>query len=201
MVKLISTTGLTTSQIKGEKTIIAGTVPDVVASATTFTYAGNSEKFSGFNKPLATPALYDVSLLKGSLVLSVKNKVATDICGVTGLCANGTANGKLEGLDKSEVRSLYGKVVLPAIESGKLDLPFWTTKPQMSKYLISGLMPRNVDAAGTVLSLQRPHGGHSLECPLRQFDPVEVVEEEIVIEARKPKLCAVFENHCRWRAD
>ena len=185
----VDATGLTATQIKGDKTIIAGTVPDAVASATTFTYAGSSEKFAGFNKPLVTPALYDVSLLKGSLVLSVKNKAANDICGVTGLCADGSANGKLEGLDKSEVRSLYGKVVLPAIESGKLDLPFWTTKPQMSKYLISGLMPRNVDAAGTVLSSYNDRMADTLfeRLPLRQFDPVEVVEEEIVIEEVETK--------------
>jgi len=64
----VDATGLTAAQVKGEKTIIAGTVPDAIASATTFTYAGNSEKFEAFNKPLATPALYDVALLKGSLV-------------------------------------------------------------------------------------------------------------------------------------
>ena len=180
----LDASGLTKAQVEGDKTIVAGTVADSVAASTTFTFDGRTERFAGFDKPLEGVGLYDIQLKKGSVILSVQRKGADDICGVTGLCTTGEAQGKLEGLDRTEVKSLYGKVVLPALESGRLDLPFWTTNNQISKYLISGLMPRNIDAAGTVLSSYNDRMADTLfeRLPLRQFDPIDVVEEEIVIE-------------------
>ncbi|WP_413297612.1 autotransporter domain-containing protein [Synechococcus sp. MIT S9452] len=185
----LDASSLTQAQVEGDKTIVAGNVDDAVAASTTFTFDGRTERFSGFNKTLDGVGLYDIQLKKGSIILSIQRKGADDICGVTGLCTNGQTQGKLEGLDRTEVRSLYGKVVLPALNSGRLNLPFWTTNTQMSKYLISGLLPRNVDAAGTVLSSYNDRMADTLfeRLPLRQFEPVEVVEEEIVIEEVETK--------------
>jgi len=185
----LDASALTRSEVEGDKTIVAGNVDDSVAASTTFTFGGRTERFAGFNKPLEGVGLYDIQLKKGSIILSVQRKGAEDICGVTGLCTTGKAEGNLEGLDRTEVRSLYGKVVLPALQTGRLDLPFWTTNTQISKYLISGLMPRNVDAAGTVLSSYNDRMADTLfeRLPLRQFEPVEVAEEEIVIEEVETK--------------
>ena len=147
----LDASALNQTELEGEKTLVRGEVDESVAANTTFSFEGVTEQFKGFGQPLEGTG-HDVQLKKGSIILSIQRKGADDICGVTGLCTKGEATGKLSGLDRSEVRSLYGDVVLPALESGALQLPFWTTKPQMSKYLMSGLMPRNIDAPGTLMA-------------------------------------------------
>ena len=59
----VDATGLTNAQIKGDKTIIAGTVPDAVGELTTFTYAAIPRSLQ-VSTSLCHPCLYDVSLLK-----------------------------------------------------------------------------------------------------------------------------------------
>ena len=148
----LDASALSQTELEGEKTLVSGEVDESVAANTTFSFEGVTEQFKGFGQPLEGTGLYDVQLKKGSIILSIQRKGADDICGVTGLCTKGETTGKLSGLDRSEVRALYGDVVLPALESRALHLPFWTTKPQISKYLMSGLMPRNIDAPGTLMA-------------------------------------------------
>ncbi len=148
----LDASALNQTELEGEKTLVSGEVDESVAANTTLSFEGVTEKFKGFGQPLEGTGLYNVQLKKGSIILSIQRKGADDICGVTGLCTKGKATGKLSGLDRSEVRALYGDVVLPALESRALNLPFWTTKPQISKYLMSGLMPRNIDAPGTLMA-------------------------------------------------
>ena len=169
----------------GEWTILTGDVPDAVASNTEVTFQGRTLTFSGFNTPIAGLALYDVYLKKGSLKFVSERKLAGDVCGITGLCSGGPLNGALSGADKRAVSQTIKDAVWPSFESTDLTFGFYTGQKDFSEYVISGLMPRNVDAAGNSLSSYNQVLADTIfrRQPLRQFQEVATVVEAAEVDA------------------
>ena len=164
----------------GEWTILTGDVPDAVASNTEVTFQGRTLSFSGFDAPVAGLALYDVYLKKGSLKFVSERKLAGDVCGITGLCSGGPLNGSLSGADKTAVSQVIKDVVWPSFESTDLTFGFYTGQKDFSEYVISGLMPRNIDAAGNSLS----HYNDLLADTIFRRQPLRKFQEDVtVVEA------------------
>ena len=169
----------------GTWTVISGSVDEALARNTEVTFQGKTLKFEGFDTPIAGYALYDLYLKKGSLQFVSDRKSATDVCGLTGLCDGGYLNGSLEGADKDAVAGVLRDVLMPSYEAGDLSLGFYTTQENLSKFVISGLMPRNVDAAGNSLANYNELLADTLfnRQPLRKFKTVETVAEASAVEA------------------
>ena len=169
----------------GTWTVISGSVDEALARNTEVTFQGKTLKFEGFDTPIAGYALYDLYLKKGSLQFVSDRKSATDVCGITGLCAGGYLNGSLEGADKNAVAGVVRDVLMPSYEAGDLSLDFYTNQENLSKFVVSGLMPRNVDAAGNSLANYNELLADTLfnRQPLRKFQTVETVAEASAVEA------------------
>ena len=169
----------------GTWTVISGSVDEALARNTEVTFQGKTLKFEGFDAPIAGYALYDLYLKKGSLQFVSDRKSATDVCGITGLCDGGYLKGSLDGADKDAVAGVVRDVLMPSYEAGDLSLDFYTTQENLSKFVISGLMPRNVDAAGNSLANYNELLADTLfdRQPLRKFKVAEVVSEVSAVEA------------------
>ena len=169
----------------GTWTVISGSVDEALARNTEVTFQGKTLKFDGFDTPIAGYALYDLYLKKGSLQFVSDRKSANDVCGLTGLCAGGYLNGSLDGVDKDAVAGVVRDVLMPSYEAGDLSLDFYTNQENLSKFVISGLMPRNVDAAGNSLANYNELLADTLfnRQPLRKFKTAETVAEASAVEA------------------